>query len=261
MRCSLVITTYNWKEALEVVLLSVLSQSTPPDEIIIADDGSNDETRSLIEKYISVSKIPIIHSWQEDDGFRAAQSRNKAIAKSSCEYIVLIDGDIVLEHNFIHDHKKFAKEGFFSQGSRVLLGKKKSLSVLNSKKAEISFFDNDIRNRKNTVHSDPLAKIFSQTSVKLSGIKTCNMGFYKTDFIKVNGFNNRFIGWGREDSEFIVRMMNSGVKRVNIKFNAICYHLWHEENTRDSLPENDVLLEQSIQETLLYCSDGVKRYL
>ena len=120
MRCSLIITTYNWKEALELVLLSALSQSISPDEIIIADDGSRDDTKQLIENYIKKSDIPIIHSWQEDNGFRAAQSRNKAISKSSYEYIILIDGDIILEQNFIRDHKRFAKKGFFSQGGRAV---------------------------------------------------------------------------------------------------------------------------------------------
>ncbi len=261
MRCSLIITTYNWKEALELVLLSALSQSISPDEIIIADDGSRDDTKQLIENYIKKSDIPIIHSWQEDNGFRAAQSRNKAISKSSYEYIILIDGDIILEQNFIRDHKRFAKKGFFSQGGRVLIGKEKSASLLERNKTEIDIFDKDIKNRKNCIHSDLLSNIFSKQSMKLSGIKTCNMAFYKEGFMKVNGFNNNFVGWGREDSEFIVRLMNSGIKRVNIKFNAICYHLWHYENTRDTLKSNDILLEKSIKDNLCFCEDGINRYL
>jgi len=260
MTCSLIITTYNWKEALELVLLSALKQSELPDEIIIADDGSSTSTKELVETFAKSATIPIVHSWQEDDGFRAAQSRNRAIAKASGEYIILIDGDMILHRDFIKDHLNFAKEGYFVQGSRVLLGKHRSNELLESKKTNISFFDNDIKNRKNSIHSDFLSTLFSHESTKLSGIKTCNMGFFREDCYKVNGFNNDFIGWGREDSEFIVRIMNSAIKRHNLKFNAIAYHIWHNENTRESLESNDNLLENCIKNSLTFCTNGIDKY-
>jgi len=260
MTCSLIITTYNWKEALELVLLSALKQSAMADEIIIADDGSSTSTKELIEIFTKNSNIPVIHSWQEDDGFRAAQSRNRAIAKASGEYIVLIDGDMVLHKDFIKDHLNFAKKGYFVQGGRVLLGQQRSSDLLKSKDTNISFFDNDIKNRKNSIHSDFLSVLFSHESRKLSGIKTCNMGFFRDDCYKVNGFNNNFVGWGREDSEFIVRAMNSGIKRYNLKFSAIAYHIWHKENTRASLESNDKLLENSIKNNLTFCTNGIDKY-
>ena len=88
MKLTLIITTYNWPAALLLVLKSVENQSIKPDELIIADDGSRDETKNLINKLKKDSNINIIHSWQEDIGFRAAKSRNKAILKSSGDYIV-----------------------------------------------------------------------------------------------------------------------------------------------------------------------------
>ena len=239
MTCSLIVTTYNWKEALELVIISALAQSELPQEIIIADDGSRDDTKELIESLAVASKIPIIHSWQEDDDFRAAQSRNKAIAKASGEYIILIDGDMILHRDFIKDHKEFAQTGSFVQGSRVLLGKKRTAKLLDSKELTISYFDEDIKNRKNNIRSNFLSTLFSRQSSKLSGIKTCNMAFYKTDCMQINGFNDDFVGWGREDSEFVVRLMNSGIKRRNLKFKAVAYHIWHNENSRKSLDAND----------------------
>lgn len=260
MTCSLVITTYNWKKALELVLKSALKQSTMPDEIIIADDGSNKDTKKLIERISKNSSVPIIHSWQEDDGFRAAMSRNRAIAKSKSEYMVLIDGDMILHHNFIEDHLKNAQEHHFIQGSRVLLAKEKSIRVLNTNKTDFSFLEQGVQNRKNTIHSNLLSSIFSSTSRNLEGIKTCNMSFFKKDCIAINGFNEDFEGWGREDSEFVVRLFNYGIKRKNVKFNCIAYHIWHSESSRTSLAKNDKLLEASIKDKLLKCQNGIDKY-
>ncbi|MCK5110276.1 MAG: glycosyltransferase family 2 protein [Arcobacteraceae bacterium] len=260
MTCSLIITTYNWKEALELVIISALNQSELPNEIIIADDGSNEDTKQLIENFAVNSSIPIIHSWQEDDGFRAAKSRNKAISKAQSEYIVLIDGDIILHKDFIKEHKINAKENFFIQGSRVLINEQKSKEVLADKQTIFTFWDNGLQNRKNAIHCDILSFIFSNKKDNLKGIKTCNMSFYKADCLKVNGFNEDFIGWGREDSEFVVRLLNTGVHRQNIRFNCIIYHIWHNENTRDSLKVNDEMLNNAINNKVQWCDNGIDKY-
>ena len=110
-KVSLIITTYNWPEALFLVLKSVKNQIRMPDEVIVADDGSTKETARLIKKFSKEFKLEIIHSWQKDEGFRAAMSRNKAIAKAKGDYIIMIDGDMILHPNFINDHICFAKIG------------------------------------------------------------------------------------------------------------------------------------------------------
>ena len=107
MNISLIITTYNWKEALEVALLSAFGQTLLPDEIIVADDGSRAGTGNIVASLAKDAPIPVLHSWQEDKGFRLARSRNRAIAKARGEYIILVDGDVVLEKHFIEDHYKF----------------------------------------------------------------------------------------------------------------------------------------------------------
>ena len=83
------------------------------------------------------------------------------------------------------------------------------------------------------------------------------MAFFKKDYISVNGFNNEFKGWGREDSEFIVRLQNNGIRRKNVRFNAIQFHLWHQENTRASLVENDLLLQAAIENKIRWCDNGL----
>ena len=126
MSISLIVTTYNRPEALLLVLKSIEFQTLPPSEVIVADDGSDDKTKNLISDFNLLSELRIIHSFQEDLGFRAAESRNKAISISKSEYIILVDGDVVLHPEFVFDHFKNAKLGFFIQGSRVLLKEKKN---------------------------------------------------------------------------------------------------------------------------------------
>ena len=121
MRVSLIVTTYNRPDALQVVLNSLKNQNCNLHEVIIADDGSDESTLAVIKHYSAKALIPIIHSWQEDDGCRIPHSRNRAIAKSNFEYIIMIDGDTVLHKDFIKDHKRFAKKGIYIQGSRALL--------------------------------------------------------------------------------------------------------------------------------------------
>ena len=134
MKITLIISTYNWQEALFLVIESIRRQTIPPDEIVIADDGSNDKTKNLIAYFNKEFVMNIIHSWQKDKGFRAARSRNKAILKSSGTYIVLIDGDIIMHPNFIKGHIINAEPGHFIQGSRALLSEKETKKILNGKK-------------------------------------------------------------------------------------------------------------------------------
>ena len=130
MNISLLISTYNWKEALRQSLLSIFNQTVLPHEILIADDGSTDDTRLLIDEMREISPVPIIHLWQEDDGFRVASIRNKAIARATGDYIVQIDGDIFVNKHFIQDHIEMAEEGYFVCGSRVLLSPLQTVQLL-----------------------------------------------------------------------------------------------------------------------------------
>jgi glycosyltransferase involved in cell wall biosynthesis len=260
MTTSLIITTYNWPKALRVVFESILKQTVLPLEIIIADDGSGKETKRLIEVYKDKFSIPLIHSWQEDNGFRAAESRNKAIAKANGKYIILIDGDMILHKNFIKDHINHAKKGYFIQGGRVILSKELSQEILDFNIIDFSFFHKNIKNRKNMINNKFLSKLFSYEKNNIKGIRTCNMSFFKKDCIDINGFDNNFIGWGREDSEFIVRLLNNNIKRKNIKFNCTAYHIWHNENSRKSLKENDDILKNSIKNKVIFCNNGIAKF-
>jgi len=261
MRVSLIIATYNWPESLILALRSIEKQTIAPEEVVIADDGSTAETKEIINKFQKDSDLNIIHSWQEDNGFRVAKSRNKAIAKSCGNYIILIDGDIILHPKFVQDHVNNAKVGYFMQGSRVLLSQDITEQIIISNRISFSFFSKGMKGRKNSIHSNFLSKIFSTKKNYLRGIKTCNIAFFRQDFINVNGFNNEFEGWGREDSEFVVRLFNTGINRKNLRFNAIQYHLWHKDNDRKHLDYNNQLLQNSINQKLKVCKKGINKYI
>ncbi len=179
MKTSLIITTYNKPEALGKVLEGVGEQSRMPDEILVADDGSGPDTLKKIHEFSKVFQCRFDHIWQEDQGFRAARIRNRAIAKATGEYIILLDGDCIPPRRFIEDHLVLAEESFFFQGKRILVGKGLSPdfsctdanSILRLLKALIS------RDISNAHHLIRLPIFPALRSKSLSGIKSCNMGF------------------------------------------------------------------------------------
>jgi len=248
---SLIVTTYNWPQALEICLNSVLRQTVLPKEIIVADDGSREDTASLVKKIKeSNPNIKIEHSWQEDDGFRLSMSRNKAIAKTSGKYVIIIDGDLILERHFIQDHIENMENGYFIQGSRVIISEEKSKEILKGKLPVFPkvLFEKGYKNKANTVRSRLLSKIFAKKDKKLSGIRGCNMSFFSEDLVKVNGFEEKIQGWGREDSEIAVRLFNNGIGKKRLKFGALTYHIYHKENDRSGLAENDEFLAKVIKQ-------------
>ena len=260
MNCSLIITTYNWPEALELVLSSVMMQTTFPNEVIIADDGSDQGTKNVIEKFSDDSLFPIIHSWQKDKGFRLSKSRNKSIALAKYEYIVVIDGDMLLHKDFIKDHKKLAKKNTYIQGSRVLLQREYTNKVWKENFfSKPSFFSNASKNKGNLIRFPFLSFFVSlNSSQNLNRIRGCNFSLFRDDIIRVNGFNEEFTTWGKEDSEFVQRLFNCGISRRNLKFSGIQYHLFHKEGFSSN--NNVELLNIAINQKLKFCKVGIDKY-
>ncbi|ACM64565.1 glycosyltransferase family 2 protein [Campylobacter lari] len=251
--CALIITTYNQKERLALVLDSVKNLEPLPDEVLIADDGSREDTVKLIQAYQKDFPCKLEHIWQEDKGFRLSEIRNKAIKASKSEYIIVIDGDMVLEKSFVADHLKFAQKKVFLQGSRVILNEKESKELLSKNDFSLAFNKKGFKNQRNIFLAkciykfSKLAKKFFKKSQLIKGIRGCNMSFYKSDFEAIEGFNEKFIGWGREDSEFVARFLfNEGVFK-RLKFNALAYHIYHDENSKNMLEINHQIYLDTIK--------------
>jgi glycosyltransferase involved in cell wall biosynthesis len=259
--CSLIITTYNRPDALELVIRSAFVQTKLPVEIVVADDGSDERTADLITAMKKISPVPIKHVWHEDTGFRLSEIRNKAVAVTEGEYIVMVDGDMVLHRNFIQNHLHAAKPGIFIQGSRVLLNEKITGEALSKKNISFHSFHPGITNRLNAVDLPVLSRMVSITTKSVAGVRGANMSFWKSDLLAVNGFDNNFVGWGREDSEFCARMITYGVKRKNLKLGGVAFHLFHPESPRAKLSSNDHLLEQSIREKRIRALSGVDKFI
>ncbi|WP_407428816.1 glycosyltransferase family 2 protein [Arcticibacter sp.] len=260
---SLIVSTYNWPEALNLCLISISKQCVLPNEVIIADDGSTEETRKLVQEHQLNFPVPLIHVWQADDGFQLAKIRNKAIARASKEYIVQIDGDLILDYHFIQDHVAFSRQSAFVSGTRVQMSSALSRKVLDNKATRVSMLSKGIINFFNGFRI-PVLRHFLAARYKSKDpayVRGCNMAFWKADLINVNGFNESIVGWGREDSELAVRLMNSGVKKRILKFGAIAFHIYHKEVSRAKLAHNEELLTNAIQNNVKTCTAGLSQHI
>lgn len=259
MKVSVIVTTYNNPIALKKVLDGLVIQRKVPDEVIIADDGSVDDTAQPIKDFSADSPFPVVHVWHKDKGFRAAKIRNEAIKACSGDYIILLDGDCVVNRHFVKDHLLLKEMGFFVQGKRLLISKDASWEFCTDKaNAWSGLLMMGIKGHiKNKHHLIRLPLPIAIKNTKLKGIKSCNMGFFREDLLAVNGFNEDFIGWGREDSELAVRLFKYGLKRKEHPFMAICFHLWHPSYPMDTLAANDKILEETIKGAGYFCADGI----
>ena len=260
---SLIVSTYNWPEALNLCLLSIIAQTVLPAEVIIADDGSGTETQRLIEKYQEKFPVPLIHVWQKDEGFQLSRIRNKAIARASGSYIIQIDGDLILEPHFIADHIGFSKPGTFISGTRVQMSDALSQNLMKQKSTDVSVFSKGITNFSNGLRFSLLRNFLAARykAKQITYVRGCNMAFWKTDLLKVNGYNESIVGWGREDSEIAVRLVNAGVKKRILKFGAVVFHIYHPELARQQLLANDTILNECIKNGTQTCVSGLSKYL
>lgn len=266
MKCSLLISTYNWPKALDFCLQSVLRQTILPNEILIADDGSGKDTQDLIQKYQDQFPVPLIHIWHEDQGFQLAAIRNKAIARAAYPYIIQIDGDVVLDEHFIEDHLKIAKKGSFIIGSRSLLSKEFTQRSLQQKHLpSLRIFKREKWSNLNRLRNGFFSRLLA-TRYKVKGkhkyyAKGCNMAYWKDAVLAINGYNENFVGWGSEDVEIAVRLIKSGQKKLFLKLGGVVYHLWHAVFSRNNEVQNKQMLQQAIDTAGYRCEKGIDQYL
>jgi glycosyltransferase involved in cell wall biosynthesis len=261
MKTSLLISTYNWPQALELVLLSVMNQTELPDEILIADDGSSQETKTLIENFEKKLPVPIRHFWHEDKGFRKAIILNRAIAAAKGDYIIQVDGDCMLHKQFVRDHKALAQPNVYLFGSRVNIQEKFLPKLFASQKINFGFFDEGIKKRTRNLWIPALSSLYKTTDKVSEKMRGCNVSFWRQDVISVNGYNEEFEGWGREDSELIIRMMHNGVLGRRLRYRGIVYHIWHQVKDQSRFERNDSIQQKAIAEGSKWCQRGIDQYL
>ena len=249
---SVIVTTYNREDALDAVLRSLAAQSDADFEVVVADDGSKPATAALVETWQGKFGRRLEHVWQEDRGFRAAEIRNRAILASRGAYCIFLDGDCLARPDFVAVHRRLAEPGCFVTGNRILLSRALTRDVLDGKLAAESWslFDwitQRLRggiNRLSALLRLPLGPLRRLRSQAWQGARSCNLAVWRADLDRVDGFDADYSGWGKEDSDIIVRLLRAGVRRKDGVFATGVLHLWHPEADRSKLAENERKLDE-----------------
>jgi glycosyltransferase involved in cell wall biosynthesis len=248
---SVIVTTCNREDALDAVLRSLSRQSDRDFEVIVADDGSGPATAALIESWKTRLGRPLSHVWQERNGFRAAEIRNRAIVASRGVYCIFLDGDCLARRDFVAIHRRLAEPGWFVTGNRILLSEDLTATVLREGiDAETwrlgAFARERVRggvNRTIPLVHLPLGPLRKLRPRAWRGARSCNLAVWRADLDRVDGFDADYTGWGREDSDLLVRLLHAGVRRKDGVFATGVLHLWHPAADRDALPDNDRKLD------------------
>lgn len=259
---AVLISTYNWPEALRLCLSAVFRQTKLPDEIVIADDGSGEPTRRLIEEMKRESPVPLRHVWHEDKGFRRTLILNQAIAAIKSEYILQLDGDVVPDLHFVADHLELAERGYFVCGSRVKLPEDVTRRILERGRFRVSLFELPPSFLLNSFRSRLLRRYMAtRYARKIDHLRGCNMAFWRDDLVRVNGYNEDLLQWGHEDGELAYRLHFAGVGKKALKMGGAVYHLWHRESERSNEQRHLDELERVKREHLTWCEHGLDQYL
>ena len=247
---SIIITTFERPDALDLVMRSLSRQSDRRFEVVVADDGSGPATAAVVARWKPRIGVPLSHVWRPHEGFRIADIRNRATLASRGDYCLFIDGDCIARANFVARHRALAEPGWFVTGNRVLLSQELTASVLGTGlEPETWTFVQwlGVRRRRgiNRLHGlvdlplGPIRKLGWGGAQKAVG---CNLAFWRADLERVDGFDASYRDWGREDTDLLVRLRRAGVRRKDGRFSTALLHLWHPPADRTGLTENEARL-------------------
>jgi len=233
-----------------------MMQTVLPSQIIIADDGSDDRTKKIIDNFTERAILNIKHVWHEDLGFRKTVIMNKALKYANHDYVVQIDGDIILDKNFIKDHLEQAEKGFFVRGTRSHISESFVSQMIDQQKVDFKFWSKGVKNRFNAIRIPSLTWLMTKREKSGRNVRGCNMAFWKSDFIKVNGYDNDLCGWGHEDEELATRFVNNGIMKKSVKLACVQYHIFHKLASRAREDMHDSQLMKVRDEKILIAENG-----
>ena len=244
---SILLATYNWPQALKLCLESLATQTDHHFEIIIADDGSTESTKQIINAFQSMHSISITHLWQEDQGFRKTKILNQAIEAAKGDYLIFLDGDCLVQPDFVARHRELAQKGFLVTGSRVLLNEKLTQELLATSRWDFKLFISKLLEYR---LNGGINKYWP-LKIKLGNgswrdykkfvwrrIKGCNMACWKTDAQAIDGFDETMTGWGHEDADFVFRLQRYHIKRKSGSWSTEVLHLFHQIHDQSNAAEN-----------------------
>ncbi len=269
MKLSVIISTYNSENWLRKVLTGFAGQTEQDFEILIADDGSDAGTASVIADFQSRFTYPILHVWQEDQGFRKCRILNKAILKSNSDYLLFTDGDCIPRKDFVATHLKRREVGYFLSGGYFKLPLQVSEAISEKDIVSQSCFEILWLKRNGLTMNFKITKLFHNrlfaafmnwlTPTKRSW-NGHNSSGYKKDIMDINGFND-LLSYGGEDREMGERLFNNGLLSKQIRYSAICLHLFH---TRSYVDEKKIKTNMEIRRfnskhKITYIENGIDK--
>jgi len=269
LKISVIVSTYNSEAWLEKVLLGFNCQSFRDFEVIIADDGSAAPTRELLQRMQEEVFYPIVHIWQEDDGFQKSRILNKAVVACNTEYIIMTDGDCIPRRDFVEVHYINKEEGYFISGGYYMLPMNISLLITPEDIEQQRCFDinwlkekgipKTFKNNKLTARglAAQFLNAITPTNASWNGH---NSSGWKKDILNVNGFDER-MQYGGQDRELGERLFNFGIKSKQLRYSAVCVHLDHKRGYRtpESLEKNAGIRKKTKQEKRVWTYYGISR--
>jgi len=263
---SVVLTTYNRSDALAVVLAALQRQTDKDFEVVIADDGSQPAHRARIREAANRCSFALAYVWHPDLGFTVARARNLGVAQSRGSYLILLDGDCVPDVDFIAQHRRLMQVGFLVNGSRCLLSPDFTQRVLGGSVDIVGRSWQYWLQQWRTGYASKIAPRLRvpdvgmriESDFRWHGIRSCNMGLWRSDFEVVNGFDSSFQGWGHEDADLVLRMFHAGIRRKNGFFATEVFHLWHEEASRNRASANEVTVQQRMHSDIVRAPLGLR---
>ena len=258
---SVVVSTYNRSDALCAVLDGLARQGDRHFEVIVADDGSRAEHVEAIGARRAAWNFPLRHAWQPDVGFTLSAVRNLGALQARGDYLVFLDGDCIPQPDFIARHRALARPGAFVIGSRILLEQSLSEAILRGDapvpRCGIRTLRERLRGRLNKLVPLclrwPASWRRRRSTFRWRGIRGCNLALWLDDYVRIDGFDETFDGWGHEDADFVLRLQRHGCARIDGYWATEVLHLWHREEPRANEAHNRARVQRRVDTPRLDC--------
>lgn len=261
---AVLVSTYNRPKALNLVLRGLADQSIAPSQIIVADDGSSSDTKQVIDDW-NLQGLPVEHCWHEDQGYRKTKVMNEALTRVRAELCIFLDGDCIPLCNFVANHLRMAEPRTISAGPRILASEEftRQLELVGDINGlrHWSFWvarrlNGDV-NRISQIISVPDGPWRRMQPLNWKLVRGCNFSAPLRDVLAVDGFEESLEGWGPDDSDLAVRLINYGLRVKNLRFSAPVLHLWHKEESRQQLTRNREYLRDAIERKRVRAIAGI----
>ncbi|HEX2208109.1 MAG TPA: glycosyltransferase [Longimicrobium sp.] len=241
MRLSVIVSTYNKPRDLERVLRGYAAQTDRGFELLVADDGSGAGTAAIIDRVRREAALPVIHVWHEDRGFRKSEIMNRAIVASTGDYLLFTDGDSIPRADLVGVHRALARPGAYLGGGYLKLSPEASDAITVDDVREGRFVElrwlrargwRAGRRALRLVRSPLLAATLDRLTPTAPLFAGNNASVWREAMLAVNGFDME-MGYGGLDRAVGYRLVNLGIRGIQVRHRAVCMHLHHDRPYKD----------------------------